>query len=133
MSTKQGTDIRALDDLHDPEQYTSGVENVAHARARAIMEPPNTNALYGDPLENDTLNIRAWLGKRPSATDLVTLEGEVDDVLRNDDRIDELTSSVAITDKAISVEFEVTANDETVPYVLTIDQVSGATLIPEGD
>lgn len=133
MASKQGTDIRALDDIDDPEQYASGVENVALARARALLEPPNVGEMIGDPLENDTLNLRAWLGRRPSQSDMFSLEERVDDVLRNDDRIDELVSEVEFTERAISVAFEVTANDETVSYVLELDEVNGATLIPEGE
>lgn len=131
MVSPQGTDIKALDDISDPEEYTTGEENVAYSQARRLLEPPDTNLRYGDDLENDTINLRDWIGKRPTAGDLFGLGQTIDDVLTRDERVQSVTASVEHTQSSIDVSFDETVNDKQATLVLSIDAASSATLITE--
>lgn len=132
MPTKQGTDIRALTDIEDPEQYSSGEENVALSQARRLLQPEGTNEKVGDPLQNDTINVREWLGSRPSAQQLDVREAEVVDVLTQDDRVAAVDVSVEFTNSAIEIAFSETVNGRENDLVLSIDKVTGAKLVSEG-
>lgn len=132
MATNQGTDLRALLDLHDPEQYTSGPENVAHSKMRSVFEEENTNATYGDPLGNDTIDIRKWMGARPSASQIATITDTVVDVLEEpDDRVADVTAVAELVGTKLRVGVEVATNNQTAELVRDIDTVTGAVLIPE--
>lgn len=120
----QGTDIKALDDITDPEEYTTGAENVAYAQARRLLEPPNTHELVGDLEPYDSIDIRAWLGKRPTAQGLANMEADAADVLNRDERAANVDVTVDFTGSNVSVSFSQDANDEEQRLVLDVNSVS---------
>lgn len=128
MATDYGTDIEALTDLPDPEVLCSGERNAAHAQARRLLTPDGAMEDVGDLSAYDSLDLREWFGKRPSAADKASLDASVKTVLQADARARSVASRVDITAGELTVTSRTAGDDGPFGLVLAIAGVDSATL-----
>lgn len=90
MATDYGTDVRALNDLPDPEVLASGDDNVVNALARRLAQDPDALEEIGDFNEYDSINLNDWLGGDFDLNDrnvLDDIQQQATQVLRKDTRV----------------------------------------------
>jgi hypothetical protein len=122
MSTDYGTDIRALDDLPDPEVLTSGEENAAYAEARRLITPDGVYEEIGDLTPYDCLDLRDWLGKRPTTNDKASLKSQATQVLTQDPRAAGADVDVSFVGEALELDAQIEGTDGPFSLVLAVDQ-----------
>jgi hypothetical protein len=97
MATDYGSDIKALDDLPDPEEIATGEENLAYAQARRVIQDPGAFDEIGETEEYVCVDIRSALGGRLDETERATLEESCSQALNDDERIESAAADVAFT------------------------------------
>lgn len=129
MATDYGTDILALEDLSDPEQLVSGDAAVAQALAHRLMTAPGAyNDDTGDPEAYDSIDLGAYLAADLDASALRDLEAQAVQVLSQDPRVSTVAVTASFNAGVLSVSVVGEGADGPFSFVLTIDQVSGASL-----
>lgn len=123
-----GADLAALDDLPDPDQMVSQAADVGYSICRRLLQSQDAFAEIGDLEPYTCVDVRDWIGKRPSADEKRDLEATVARIAREDPRVDSATSSIVFGTSTIQVTISVVLADGPFSYVLTVDQVSAALL-----
>jgi hypothetical protein len=126
------TDIKALDDLPDPEELVSGDENIAYAQARRFLQPDGALEDIGDDGEFASMDVRDALGRRMDETDRADFEATANLVATADEeRINSAEVVVSLGGNVMTIEeTHETATGE-YRMVLRVDDVS-ATLLKDG-
>jgi hypothetical protein len=128
MATDYGIDIKALSDLPDPEQLTSGDENVAYAQARRLLTPDGAHEDIGDDSPYESIDLRAYLGRRMSAADRADLSASVPRILSGDPRVRRATATVTTAGSSLTVESRSIGDEGPFGLVLSVDSVDSAAL-----
>lgn len=131
MATDYGVDVKALDDLPDPEELVSGEENAAYAQGRRLLTPDGAHEEYGDSAQLATVDLRAYVGKRMSEDERQELEEDVAVILSQDERVLSQESSVALGAKKLEVSSDAKGREGPFKLVLSVDGVS-AQLLTDG-
>lgn len=127
--TDYGTDVRALDDLPDPDALVSGDLNVAYALGRRLLQPTGVLLEIGDEEPYDSLDLREYLGKRLSPQEVRDLEAACERVLAQEERVETVSASVTFVAGAIAVSVSGEGSEGPFDLVLTVDNVTAAKLV----
>lgn len=103
MATDYGSDVRALDDLPDPEEIATADENVAYAQARRVIQDPSAFDEIGETEEYVCVDIRDALGSRMDETEKATLIEACNQALNDDERIDSADVDAQFTTDGLQV------------------------------
>ena len=128
MAIDTGTDVLALDDLPLSDALVSGAEGKAYELARRLLTPAGGLIDCGDEAEYESIDLRERLGGRLSKADEEPLREEVRGVLLEDSEVTALRFEVTIAAGAIVVNYDGETGDGPFRGVLSIDDVTGATL-----
>lgn len=132
MATDYGVDVDGVTDLPDPEALVSGEENLAHALARRLLQPPDAMEEIGDTGEPyDCLDLREELGARQQPGSEATLRARVLQVLAQDERVLQVDATVEFTPAGLTVSFEGEGTTGPFSGVLAIDAVTATFLSGE--
>lgn len=133
MASVYGTDIRALDDLPDPEELASEEENVACAQMRRLLTPDGAHDEIGDSDgEYDSFDVRQFLGARMEADDLRRMNANASRILAQDPRVVSAEASVTLAGGELSVEFDSRGTDGPFGGVLSVSDLE-TNLLLTGD
>src|SRR5688572_26938929 len=126
-----GVDVKALDDLPDPEEIAAGDLNVAHARGRLLLQPDDALEEIGDDEDCDSIDLRDYLGESMDDEELEELEARVNQILSRDPRVETVEASVTLTGGALRVEADGNGSEGPFSFVLSVDEVSATILAGE--
>jgi hypothetical protein len=118
-------DIKALDDLPDPEELVSGDENIAYAQARRLLQPDGELAEIGDDGDFECMDIRDALGRRLDEIERADLEQRANRAASADgERVESAQVSLTLSGNQLTVnETHATATGD-YSLVLTVDGVT---------
>lgn len=125
MATVYGTDIRALDDLPDPEELCSEEENAAYAIARRHASGEGCLEEIGDEAPYDCFDIEELLDQDVDDTLRQRLELRSTQVTEDDEYVVSASSEARVT-AANAVELSIKAEGGEGPFdlVIGIDKLS---------
>ncbi len=123
-TTDYGTDVKALDDLPDPEELVSGDLNVAYALGRRLLQPVDALEEIADLEEFACIDLRDYLGESIDDQELAALEQRVNEILAQDPRVDSVEATVSFNDGALSVDASGFGVDGPFSFVLSADALS---------
>ena len=129
MATDYGVDVRAADDLPDPELLASGETNVAHALARRLLQDPSANEDVGEEEPYACLDLRDYLGKRITTQEQRDLEAACERCCSEDPRVETVTVSISFADRILTAEVSGTGTEGPFDLVISVDAVTGARLV----
>lgn len=129
MATDYGTDVRAADDLPDPEALASGETNVAHAITRRLLQDPSANEDVGDEEPYACLDLRDYLGKRVLPTERRDLEAACERCIAEDPRVETVSVSISFSGGVLTAAVSGTGTEGPFDLVLSVDAVTGARLV----
>lgn len=124
MST-YGTDLRALNDLPDPEELCSGEENAAYAIARRHSSAEGCLDEIGDSEPYDSFDIEDYFGANFDETTRDAIEQRSGQVARADEFVQSAKSEVSIsTAGVISLEVAAQGADGPFDFVISVDKLT---------
>lgn len=128
MATDYGTDIRALDDLPDPEELAMGEENAAYAVARRLLTTSGALDDIGDESPYDSIDLRDFFGRRMSGAEVSALAASVQRIEADDARVARAFATVSSAGHALTVVSQVVGTEGPFGLVLSVDGVNAASL-----
>jgi hypothetical protein len=131
MAASYGVDVKALDDLPDPEELASEDENVAYALARRLAQDSDALEEIGDTNEYDSINLNDWLGgdyDLTSLTEVDDLQQQATAVLIKDPRVLTVRVQAAFNGTVLSVSVQGSGSNGPFSFVLSVDGVSAPVL-----
>lgn len=122
-----GIDVKALDDLPDPEELASEDENVAYALGRRLAQDSDAHEEIGDDDEYDSINLNDWLGGDFDLTDRTVtddIQQQATSVLRKDPRVSTVSVEATYSTGMLAVSVRGTGTNGPFSFVLKIDGVN---------
>lgn len=126
MATNYGIGIAAITDRPDPEVRVSGLLHVGHRLARRLFTPNGALLAIGDDAPYETLNLRDWIGARPTAAEVEQLNTAMAGILSADEAVETVTAAATFVGGLLSVAVEGTGAEGPFAFVITADAVTGA-------
>lgn len=123
MAIDYGTDIKALDDLPDPEELVSGELNVAYAQGRRLLTASDAFEEIGEE-DYPSLDLRDYLGARMSLQDQRDLKASAAQVLSVDERVNSTTLSMSIGANNLTLSSTSDGDNGPFDFVMSIGSVN---------
>lgn len=125
MATDYGIGIAAITDRPDPEVRVSGLTHVGYRLARRLFTPNGALLAIGDDAPYETLNLRDWLGARPTVAEVEQLNTSMSSILSADEAVETVTAAATFVGGALSVSVNGTGADGPFAFVIAADAVTG--------
>lgn len=123
-----GTGIYALTDRPDPEVRCSGNTLVAVRLARRLLTPNGAFEAIGDTHPYESLNLRDWLGMRPTPDQVAELNSSMVQVLGTDERVSSVSAVATFAGGQLSVAVSGETAAGPFNFVVELAQLTGARL-----
>lgn len=123
-----GIGIYAITDRPDPETRVSGNTLVAVRLARRLLTTNGAFLAIGDEDAYESLNLRDYLGMRPTTDDIAALNSAMAQVLSTEERCSEVTASATFAAGHLAVAASGTAADGPFAFVIELSALTGARL-----
>lgn len=134
MAIDYGIDVAAVDDLPDPEVFSSGTQNVAYAMARRWLTPTGGMADVGETEDYPSIDLRQWLGLNIDLSDpstLADLEQRATQVqLGTDQRVTACTVKASFNAGMLSLSAQGFGPAGPFTFVLQVSQLTVRLLFP---
>lgn len=130
-TSSYGVDVKALDDLPDPEELAVEEENVAYAIARRLAQDSDALEEIGDDDEYDSINMNDWLGGDFDLTDrtvLDDLQQQATQVIFKDPRVLSVVVQASYATGRLSLNVQAQGSNGPFSFVLSVDGVSAPLL-----
>lgn len=121
-----GIGIYALTDRPDPEVRCSGTTLVSVRLARRLLTPNGAFLAIGDEEPYESLNLRDWLGLRPTADEVNALNAAMSQVLGSEERVTTVTATATFAAGVLSVAVSGTAAEGPFNFVVELSALTGA-------
>jgi len=121
-----GVGIYAITDRPDPEIRCSGKTLAAVRLARRLLTTNGAFTAIGDDEPYETLNLRDYLGLRPTQDDIAALNSAMVQVLGTDKRVVTVTASATFAAGLLSVLVSAELEDGPLDFVVELDALTGA-------
>jgi len=123
-----GIGIAATTDRPSPERLASGTTVLAYDLARSLLQENGAAQDIGDPVAYRTLNLRDWLGARPTDAEIQQLNRSMKQVLEQDERVDSVTAVATFSGGTLRVLVSGTGDVGPFQFIMSVLSVSSVTL-----
>lgn len=125
MAATYGTDIRALNDLPDPEELCSDEENAAYAIARRHSSAEGCLEEIGDAEPYDSFDVEDFFGANFDETTRDTIEQRSGQVTKADEFVSTAKTAVALSTAGV-LEIDIAAEGAEGPFrfVIAVDKLT---------